>query len=95
MLAIAMAVALITFLLGIKRYRKQGPIGSPLTTVAQVLVAAVRKWRVKQKFDNCSVYQGDGLLVPGQPKAQTLAHTNQLRYVSLDFLIQFEAFYLF
>lgn len=79
MLAIAMAVALITFLLGIKRYRKQGPLGSPLTTVAQVLVAAVRKWRVKDKFDNCSVYHGDGLLAPDQPKTQTLAHTNQLR----------------
>ena len=58
MLAIAMAVALITFVLGIKRYRKQGPLGSPLTTVAQVLVAAVRKWHVKDKFDNCSVYHG-------------------------------------
>nr|POE45166.1 protein nrt1/ ptr family 5.4 [Quercus suber] len=79
MLAIAMAVALITLLLGIKRYRKQGPLGSPLTTVAQVLVAAVRKWRVKDKFDNCSVYHGDGLLAPDQPKTQTLAHTNQLR----------------
>lgn len=79
MLAIAMAVALITFLLGIKRYRKQGPLGSPLTTVAQVLVATVRKWRVKDKFDNCSVYHGDGLLAPDQPKTQTLAHTNQLR----------------
>ncbi|KAK4592233.1 hypothetical protein RGQ29_016663 [Quercus rubra] len=79
MLAIAMAVALITFVLGIKRYRKQGPLGSPLTTVAQVLVAAVRKWHVKDKFDNCSVYHGDGLLAPGQPKTQTLAHTNQLR----------------
>lgn len=87
MLAIAMAVALITFLLGIKRYRKQGPIGSPLTTVAQVLVAAVRKWRVKQKFDNCSVYHGDGLLAPGQPKTQTLAHTNQLRCLDKAMII--------
>ncbi|KAL0007149.1 hypothetical protein SO802_008651 [Lithocarpus litseifolius] len=87
MLAIAMAVALITFLLGIKRYRKQGPLGSPLTTVAQVLVAAVRKWRVKQKFDNCSVYRGDGLLAPGQPKTQTLAHTNQLRCLDKAMII--------
>ncbi|KAF3971555.1 hypothetical protein CMV_004861 [Castanea mollissima] len=87
MLAIAMAVALITFLLGIKRYRKQGPLGSPLTTVAQVLVAAVRKWRMKQKFDNCSVYHGDGLLAPGQPKTQTLAHTNQLRCLDKAMII--------
>ncbi|KAL4600665.1 hypothetical protein ACB092_11G214600 [Castanea dentata] len=87
MLAIAMAVALITFLLGIKRYRKQGPLGSPLTTVAQVLVAAVRKWRTKQKFDNCSVYHGDGLLAPGQPKTQTLAHTNQLRCLDKAMII--------
>ncbi|KAM4072650.1 hypothetical protein ACB094_11G154100 [Castanea mollissima] len=87
MLAVAMAVALITFLLGIKRYRKQGPLGSPLTTVAQVLVAAMRKWRMKQKFDNCSVYHGDGLLAPGQPKTQTLAHTNQLRCLDKAMII--------
>ena len=67
-----------SFLLGIKRYRKQVPIGSPLTTVAQVLVAAARKWRVDKKCDSGGVYHGDG-----QPKTQTLFHTNQLRYVSL------------
>ncbi|KAK7859604.1 protein nrt1/ ptr family 5.4 [Quercus suber] len=36
------------FLIGIKRYRKQGPLGSPLTTVAKALLAAARKWRVAE-----------------------------------------------
>ncbi|KAK7837727.1 protein nrt1/ ptr family 5.4, partial [Quercus suber] len=48
MLAIALSVSLTMFLIGIKRYRKQGPLGSPLTTVAKVLVAAARKWRVAE-----------------------------------------------
>ncbi|KAL4600662.1 hypothetical protein ACB092_11G214300 [Castanea dentata] len=77
-----MAAALILLLLGIKRYRKQGPIGSPLTTVAQVLVAAARKWRVDKKRDSGGDYHEDGLHTPpGQPKTRTLIHTNQLRYL--------------
>ena len=90
MLAVAMAVALILLLLGIKRYRKQVPLGSPITTVAQVLVAAARKWRVDKKRDSGGDYCEDELLTPGQPKTWTLIHTNQLRYVSLGFfLVQF------
>ncbi|KAM4072642.1 hypothetical protein ACB094_11G153400 [Castanea mollissima] len=67
-LAVAMAAALILLLLGIKRYRKQGPIGSPLTTMAQVLVAAVRKWRVDKKRDSGGDYHEDGLLTPPEVK---------------------------
>ncbi|KAM3733673.1 hypothetical protein ACB098_11G154400 [Castanea mollissima] len=79
-LAVAMAAALIFLLLGIKRYRKQGPIGSPLTTMAQVLVAAARKWRVDKKRNSGGDYHEDGLRTPpGQPKTRTLIHTNQLR----------------
>ncbi|KAH9658651.1 protein NRT1/ PTR FAMILY 5.4 [Citrus sinensis] len=40
----ALALALAIFLIGIKRYRKQAPVGSPFTTVAQVFVAAARKF---------------------------------------------------
>ncbi|KAG2671858.1 hypothetical protein I3760_13G013200 [Carya illinoinensis] len=47
-LAAAMALSLLVFLLGLKRYRKQGPLGSPFTTVAQVLMAGACKWRVEQ-----------------------------------------------
>ena len=85
MLAVAMAAALILLLLGVKRYRKQGPLGSPITTVAQVLVAAARKWQVDKKRDSGGDFREDGLLTPGQPKTRTLIHTNQLRYASSGF----------
>ncbi|MBA0725985.1 hypothetical protein Golax_001843, partial [Gossypium laxum] len=45
-LAGSLAVALALFLIGMKRYRKQRPTGSPFTRVAQVFVAAARKWRL-------------------------------------------------
>ncbi|KAK7814946.1 protein nrt1/ ptr family 5.4 [Quercus suber] len=45
-----------------------GMLAKQCSGIDNVLVAAVRKWRVKDKFDNCSVYHGDGLLAPDQPK---------------------------
>ncbi|GMI86201.1 hypothetical protein like AT3G54450 [Hibiscus trionum] len=47
-LAASLALALALFLIGMKRYRKQSPTGSPFTTVAQVIVAAARKWRLTE-----------------------------------------------
>ncbi|XP_058091261.1 protein NRT1/ PTR FAMILY 5.4-like [Magnolia sinica] len=41
--AIAVAIALVTFLIGRTSYCRRSPTGSPLTQVAQVLVAAARK----------------------------------------------------
>uniref|UniRef100_A0A7N2LCX3 Uncharacterized protein n=1 Tax=Quercus lobata TaxID=97700 RepID=A0A7N2LCX3_QUELO len=87
MLAIALAVSLTMFLIGIKRYRKQGPLGSPLTTVAQVLVAAARKWRVAEKCGSYSVYHADVLHAVGRPKTRTLTHTNQLRCLDKAMII--------
>nr|POE86753.1 protein nrt1/ ptr family 5.4 [Quercus suber] len=86
MLAIALAVSLTMFLIGIKRYRKQGPLGSPLTTVAQVLVAAARKWRVAE-CGSYNVYHADVLHAVGQPKTRTLTHTNQLRCLDKAMII--------
>ena len=86
-------MSLAIFLLGIKRYRKQGPLGSPFTTVVQVLVAAARKWRVNETCDGCGVYHGDdekdGSNRAGQSKARTMARTNQLRYVLFFFFFFF------
>ncbi|KAE8038394.1 hypothetical protein FH972_010913 [Carpinus fangiana] len=89
-LVAAMSVSLVIFLLGIKRYRKQGPLGSPLTTLAQVLVAAARKWRVNEMRDCCGVYRGeerDGSNRAGQSMARTLARTNQLRCLDKAMII--------
>lgn len=75
-------VSLLLFLVGIKRYRKQRPPGSPFTTLAQVFVAAALKWHVNEILNCESVYYGDekgGAMVEGQPQALVLSRTNQLR----------------
>ena len=76
------AVALTIFLLGIKKYRKEGPMGSPFTGVAQVFVAAARKWRVDETHHGRGVYYG----VPseGQPNTWIFARTDQFRYTKLS-----------
>lgn len=75
----SMVVALILFLLGIKKYRKQGPLGSPFTKVAQVFVAAVRKRHTEVTTgDSSGVYFRDDTS-PQQPLSSV--HTNQFRYI--------------
>jgi peptide/histidine transporter 3/4 len=88
-LAGVLGVALAIFLLGTKKYRKEGPPGSPFTTVAQVFVAAARKWRVDETRIGWDVYRGDqssGALPYGQPNARIFARTNQFRYYKLSTL---------
>ena len=85
-LASTLGVSLAIFLLGIKRYKKQGPIGSPFTKVVQVFVAAARKWRVNDAHGVLGVCFGEKLndvQVEAQPTvAQNVAHTKQFRYMS-------------
>ncbi|KAG6679900.1 hypothetical protein I3842_13G013200 [Carya illinoinensis] len=86
-LAAAMAWSLLVFLLGLKRYRKQGPLGSPFTTVAQVLMAAACKWRVEQTtgvLGVCCDPERPGWIHMKDGRRQTkgrttLVHSNQLR----------------
>lgn len=74
----AMVVALVLFLLGYKRYRKQGPLGSPFTKVVQVLVAAARKRCVDGTLmTGFGVYKDDE---SQHDTRRTLAHTSQYRY---------------
>ncbi|KAL6970053.1 hypothetical protein U1Q18_029759 [Sarracenia purpurea var. burkii] len=51
-MAAVVAAALGLFLVGSGTYRREVPIGSPFTRVAQVLVAAVKKRRVPSKDSN-------------------------------------------
>ncbi|KAA0034758.1 protein NRT1/ PTR FAMILY 5.4 [Cucumis melo var. makuwa] len=80
-LAGVLAAAIILFLAGVKKYRRQVPVGSPLTRIAQVVVAAARKWgvdetrhewRVCYEEDNHAKNEGEG-----QHNLMTLARTNQ------------------
>lgn len=85
MLTAVLAAALALFLLGFKRYRRQAPVGSPITSVAQVLVAAARKWRVDETRGCLGVYYEDhersGARAKG--RAYILDRTSQFRYVSI------------
>ncbi|GMY19716.1 protein NRT1/ PTR FAMILY 5.4-like isoform X2 [Fagus crenata] len=55
----ALAMTFLIFLLGSKRYRTKRSLGIPLTTVVQVIVAAVRKWRLNEVHNGLGVYYGD------------------------------------
>ncbi|XP_061351371.1 protein NRT1/ PTR FAMILY 5.4-like [Gastrolobium bilobum] len=91
-LAAVLALALALFLLGIKRYRKESPAGSPLTRLAQVFVAAARKWRVQDTpghnnycYDEENHDEPHRLHVP--PKFHTLQQTHQCRFLDKAIII--------
>ncbi|CAB4268478.1 unnamed protein product [Prunus armeniaca] len=89
-LAGVLMVSLLLFLVGIKRYRKKRPPGSPFTTLAQVFVAAARKWHVNETLNCESVYYEDekgGATVEGQPQALVLSRTDQLRFLDKAMMI--------
>ncbi|KAH9324725.1 hypothetical protein KI387_004903, partial [Taxus chinensis] len=55
--AVAMGIAICSFLLGSPLYRHQKPGGSPLTRIAQVIVASFRKWHVQVPDDKSLLYE--------------------------------------
>nr|XP_043612126.1 protein NRT1/ PTR FAMILY 8.2-like [Erigeron canadensis] len=55
--AVTMAVAVVSFFSGTKRYRNQKPGGSPLTRICQVIVASWRKRRVHVPDDKSLLYE--------------------------------------
>ncbi|KAE9620887.1 putative proton-dependent oligopeptide transporter family, major facilitator superfamily [Lupinus albus] len=71
------------FLLGIKKYKKEGPSGSPFTRLAQVFVAAARKWRVKYTPDNNKHCNEElpNIIVP------KLLHTDEYRLLDKAMII--------
>nr|WPO07350.1 NPF [Larix kaempferi] len=79
---VAMAIALSVFLCGTRLYRHKLPGASPLTRIAQVFVATIRKWNVSvpsQGEKNIYVLQEEQLL-KGE-KSRELLPTNQLRFL--------------
>ncbi|KAK8935127.1 Peptide transporter PTR1 [Platanthera zijinensis] len=55
--AVAMAVAVISFFVGTPLYRFQKPGGSPITRIAQVIVASIRKSSVKVPSDKSLLFE--------------------------------------
>ncbi|RDX81876.1 Protein NRT1/ PTR FAMILY 5.4, partial [Mucuna pruriens] len=83
-----LAMALALFLLGIKRYRRERPSGSPFTRLAQVFVAASRKWRVQYThahhnycYEEEELHHHEPHHLPLPPKFHALLHTHQYRFL--------------
>uniref|UniRef100_J3KWB9 Uncharacterized protein n=1 Tax=Oryza brachyantha TaxID=4533 RepID=J3KWB9_ORYBR len=55
--AVVMAVAVVSFFVGTPLYRHQRPGGSPVTRIAQVLVASARKWGVAVPADKSRLHE--------------------------------------
>ncbi|KAL5653936.1 hypothetical protein ACJX0J_033255, partial [Zea mays] len=75
--AVVMAIAVGSFFVGTPLYRHQKPGGSPLTRIAQVLVACARKWNVAVPADKSRLHETvDGeSVIEGSRK---LEHSEQL-----------------
>lgn len=87
--AAVVAAALIIFLVGSRTYRREAPVGSPFTRVAQVFVAAARKWRLSETSQNHGIFHEDTSSedTGGQLKGGTLARTNQFRFLDKAMII--------
>ncbi|CAN6581391.1 unnamed protein product [Malus baccata var. baccata] len=77
--AVAMAIAVVFFFSGSKLYRLQKPGGSPLTRIAQVVVASIRKCKVKIPANKSLLYEtaDEECNIQGSRK---LEHTNKLGF---------------
>ncbi|KAI9115185.1 hypothetical protein K1719_013504 [Acacia pycnantha] len=89
-LAVAIAVSFGIFLIGIKKYKKQGPLGSPFTTVAQVLVAAIRKRHVNETRNGKGIYYGNKTMhgdMVLETQTRVLARTKRFRFLDKAMII--------
>ncbi|RZR80063.1 hypothetical protein BHM03_00005973 [Ensete ventricosum] len=78
--AVTMAIAVVSFFLGTPLYRHQKPGGSPITRVAQVIIASLRKTRAKVPDDKSLLYEvpENESVVHGSRK---LEHTDELKFL--------------
>jgi peptide/histidine transporter 3/4 len=78
----AIVVALCVFLWGTKRYRFKKLVGSPLTQIVVVYVAAWRKRKLKLPCDSSSLYNLDDVEDEmARKKKQMLPHSKQFRFL--------------
>lgn len=81
---VAMAIAVVCFFFGSALYRFQKPGGSPLTRIAQVLVASIRKGNVKVPADK-SLLHGTCDAESHIKGSRKLEHTEKFRYyINID-----------
>lgn len=80
--ACAIMLALVVFLCGTRRYRFKKLVGSPLTQIAAVFVAAWRKRHMELPSDSSLLFNIDDLADGGKHKKQRLPHSKEYRSVT-------------
>lgn len=85
--ACAIVLGLVLFLSGTKRYRFKKLVGSPLTQIATVFVAAWRNRKMDLPSDLSQLFDIDDFPVQGKEKKQKLPHSKQFRLVLISFYI--------
>ncbi|KAI6698863.1 hypothetical protein NL676_018982 [Syzygium grande] len=77
--AVALAIAIVSFFSGTRLYRIQKPGGSPLTRIAQVIVASFRKMNVEVPADKTHLHETADAecTIKGSRK---LEHTDELQF---------------
>ncbi|KAJ7525957.1 hypothetical protein O6H91_17G075700 [Diphasiastrum complanatum] len=73
-------IGTILFIWGTPLYRNQTPSGSPLTRVAQVFVAAFRKWNVRPLHEEF-LYEVDDDQAPSSSGCRKLPHSNEFLFL--------------
>lgn len=83
--ACAIVIGIIVFLSGTKRYRFKKLVGSPLTQIAAVYVAAFRKRRLEMPSDSTLLFDVDDIASDGHKKKkkrkQKLPRSKQFRFL--------------
>ncbi|XVF52646.1 hypothetical protein PTKIN_Ptkin05aG0035200 [Pterospermum kingtungense] len=78
--ACAIVIGLVVFLSGTRRYRFKKLVGSPLTQIAAVFVAAWKKRHLEYPSDILFLYQLEDT-AEGLKKKQKLPHSDQFRFL--------------
>ncbi|XP_062190666.1 protein NRT1/ PTR FAMILY 8.1-like [Phragmites australis] len=78
--AVVMAIAVASFFFGTPLYRHQRSGGSPITRIAQVLVASARKWNVTVPADKSLLHETVDK-ESGIQGSRKLEHTDQFRFL--------------
>lgn len=84
--ACAIVIGLVVFLSGTRRYRFKTLVGSPLTQIAAVFIAAWRKRQLESPLDTSLLFNVDDLPCDGnvmKKKKQKLPHSKQFRLVTM------------
>ncbi|CAN4077934.1 unnamed protein product [Withania somnifera] len=80
--ACAIVIGLVIFLSGTRKYRFKKLVGSPLTQIASVFVAALRKRHLELPSDSSLLFNTDDIPGIGKNKAkQRLPHSKEFRFL--------------